>query len=93
MKYAVVEDGKEKSIWFQWKVMKRNPRRSKQTNFRLSLELNHKQLEGQPETFLNLSYSMCVDFPNAYDQHIYITMLGMEVGRGLLAEKLEIMMH
>ena len=73
--------------------MKRNPRRSKQTNFRLSLELNHKQLEGQPEKFLSLSYSMYVDFPNAYDQHVYVTMLRMKVGRGLLAEKLEIMIH
>ena len=36
---------------------------------------------------------MYVDFPNAYDQHICVTMLGMEVERGLLAEELEIMMH
>lgn len=64
MKYAVVEDGKEKSIWFQWKVMKRNLEEANRQTFRLSLELNHKQLEGQPETFLNLSYSMCVDFPS-----------------------------
>ena len=60
---------------------------------RLSLELNHKQLEGQPEKFLNLSYSMYADLPNAYDQHIYVTKLGMQVDRGLLAEELEIMMH
>ena len=36
---------------------------------------------------------MYADFPNAYDQHIYITKLGMQVDRGLLAEELEIMMH
>ena len=66
---------------------------AKQTNFRLSSQLHHKQLEGQLEKFFNLSYSMYVDFPNAYDQHICVTMLGMEVERGLLAEELEIMMH
>lgn len=72
---------------------KRNPRRNKEINFRLSSELHHKQLEGQLEKFLNLPYSMYVDFPNAYDQHICVTMLGMEVDTGLLAEGLEIMMH
>ena len=65
----------------------------KQTNFRLTSELYHKQLEGQLEKFLNLSYSTYVDFPNAYDQHICVTMLGVEMERGLLAEELEMMMH
>lgn len=92
MKYAVVEDGKEKSIWFQWKVMKRNLEEANRQTLDLVQSLIINSLKA------NLRHSLtyptqCVDFPNAYDQHIYVTMLGMEVGRGLLAEKLEIMMH
>lgn len=53
------------------KSIKRPPRRK---DYRLSLESNHKQLEGPnekvTEKLINLYYLVYMDFPNAYDEHI-----------------------
>ena len=70
MGYAQSEVGKDRSVWLQWKVHEEES----QENYKLRLEPNHKQPEGQNEKFIkklvNLYYSMKMESPNTYDPHV-----------------------